>query len=122
MAVSRAGIEPIVVSCCGRDVTASFIIESNDQQSSISGTVAISGISADPYCAELLGIYSTLSAISFIERHNIFYIDGNIRIACDNEMAGWVAGVSSSTVSFKSKHIDLIKAIRSLRASLSTNT
>ena len=103
-------------------VTASFIIESYDQQSSILGTVATSGISADPYRAELLGIYTTLSAISFIERHNTFYTNGNIRIGCDNEMAGWVAGATSPTTSFKSKHIDLIKAIRALRSSLHTNT
>ena len=103
-------------------VTAAFTIESSEGLRSIMGTVAICGISADPYRGELLGIYTTLSAISFIERHNSSFTSGKIRIGCDNEMAGWIAGLTTPTIALKTKHFDLVKAIRSLRNSLTTNT
>ena len=103
-------------------VTAAFIIESSDEPSSIMGTVAIGGITADPYRGELLGIYTTLSAISFVERHNSSFTSGMIRIGCDNEMAGWIAGSTTPNIALKTKHFDLVKAIRTLRASLTTTT
>ena len=102
-------------------VTAAFVIESINGHTPISGTVAISGISADPYRGELLGIYTTLSAISFIERYNSHFTDGKIRIGCDNEMAGWVSGSTSSTIPAQSKHLDLVKSIRCLCSSLDTS-
>ena len=107
---------------CKNGVTAAFTIESKDGHTPILGTVAISGISADAYRGELLGIYSTLSAISFIERHNKNFDKGSIRISRDNEMAGWISGSTSPTVAAKSKHLDLIKAIKTIRASLRTTT
>ena len=107
---------------CANGVSAAFIIESQHGQSTLWGNVATSGISADPYRGELLGIYATLSAISFIERHNHSFTHGKINIGCDNEMAGWIAGGISPTAPSRSKHIDLIKAIKCLRASLCTVT
>ena len=107
---------------CANGISAAFIIESPEGQSPLKGTVATSGISADPYRGELLGIYATLSAISFVERYNTSFTNGKIKIGCDNEMAGWIAGNTSPTAPSKSKHIDLIKAIKGLRESLSTET
>ena len=54
----------------------------------LSGKVATSGISSDPYRGELLDIYALLSAISYIERYNSSFTFGTLRIGYDNDKAG----------------------------------
>ena len=53
-----------------------MVIEAPDGINRITGTAATSGITADPYRAELLGIYMLLSAISFVEQHNAGFTNG----------------------------------------------
>ena len=86
----------------------------------IRGTVGTCGITSDAYCGELLGIYATLSAISYIERYNSHFTAGSIKIGCDNEAAGWISGISNPTVAASSKHFDLLRAIRCLVHRLKT--
>ena len=71
-----------------KGITAAFVIESRNNNSQIIGTIATSGITSDPYRGELLGIYATLSAVSYIERYNQAFTTGKLRIGCDNEKAG----------------------------------
>lgn len=84
-------------------------------------SVATSGISADPYRGELLGIYALLSAISYIERYNDSFTSGTLRIACDNEGAGHIANILDTTVAVTAKHFDIVKAICRLHHSLTTS-
>ena len=103
-----------------KGTTAAWIIENITSTKNIIGTVATSGISADAYRGELLGIYAILSAISYIEKYNRHFTTGNINIGCDNEKAGWIPGKPSPAVSSTSKHFDLVRAIRRLNHSLKT--
>ena len=103
-------------------IAAAMIIESTEDNNNITGTVATSGITADPYRAELLGVYMILSAIRFVAQHNTRFTTGLIRIGCDNEMAGWMSGVDSQSVAVQTKHFDLVKAIRRIRSVLRTKT
>ena len=100
--------------------SASFTIEIPGCINPILGEVATSGISADPYRGELLGIYAILSVISYIEQFNRNFTSGKFKVGCDNEKTGWISGLSHPTVAFQTKHLDLVKAIRRLRLSLKT--
>ena len=101
--------------------TASWAIENPTSTDKIFGRVATSGITADAYRGELLGIYALLSAISYIERYNREFTTGILRIGCDNQQAGRVSSILDTTVSSSVKHFDLVKAIRRLHHSLKTN-
>ena len=69
-----------------------------------------------------MGIYMTLTAIRFVEQHNVRFTTGLIKIGCDNEVAGWISGVDSQSVAVQTKHFDLVKAIRRIRSVLRTKT
>ena len=101
--------------------TAAWVIENSMSSNSVKGAVATAGIGADAYRCELLGIYAILSAISYIERYNKFFTTGRLRVGCDNLQAGRIASILSPTVPPSAKHFDLIKAIRRLHHSISTN-
>ena len=103
-------------------IAAAMKIESTDDNNNITGTVATSGITADPYRAELLGIYMTLLAIRFLEQHNVRFTTGLIKIGCDNELAGWMSGGNSQSVAVQTQHFDLVKAMRRIRSVLRTKT
>ena len=87
----------------------------------ISGTIATSGIKAEAYRGELLGIYTILTAISYIKRYNKIFLSGSISISCDNLQAGRVSGKDSTYIAPTSKYFDLVKAIRRLLQSLTTS-
>ena len=101
--------------------TASWVIDNPTSTDNIFGKVATSGITADAYRGELLGIYALLSAISYIERYNNDFTVGSLRIGCDNQQAGRISSILDPTVSSSVKHFDLVKAIRRLHYSLKTN-
>ena len=50
-----------------------WVIENFITTKSLNGAVTTEGIGADAYRGELLGIYTILSAISYIERYNVFF-------------------------------------------------
>ena len=102
-------------------ITAAWVIENSSSTDKILGSVATSGVTADPYRGELLGIYALLSAISYIERYNNNFTSGTLRIACDNEGAGRVSNILDPTVAVTAKHFDIVKAIRRLHHSLATS-
>ena len=102
--------------------TASWVIENSTSTDSIFGSIATSGITADAYRGELLGIYALLSAISYIERYNNDFTIGSLRIGCDNQQAGRISNILDTTVSSSVKHFDLVKAIRRLHHSLKTDS
>ena len=102
-------------------ISAAWVMEDSISTLQISGTIATSGIKADAYRGELLGIYTILTAISYIERYNKNFLSGSISISCDNLQAGRVSGKDSTYVAPTSKHFDLVKAIRRLLQSLTTS-
>ena len=102
-------------------ITAAWVIENSLSTDKILGSTATSGITADPYRGELLGIYALLSAITYIERYNSNFTSGILRIACDNEGAGRISNILDPTVAATAKHFDIVKAIRRLHHGLVTN-
>lgn len=102
-------------------ISAAFIIEGRSATEQLKGFVTTKGVTADPYRGELLGIYAMLSSIRYIELHNPRFTSGKLSIGCDNEKAGWISGISRPTVSQSSRHMDLVKAIRRLKASLTSS-
>ena len=62
-----------------KGITAAWIMEDNKSTSSITGNIATSGITSDPYRGELLGIFAILSAISYIEKYNHHFTLGSIK-------------------------------------------
>ena len=88
-----------------KGITAAWIMEDNKSTSSITGTIATSGITSDPYRGELIGIYAILSAISYIEKYNHHFTLGSIKVGCDNEKAGWISGKSNPMVLSTSEHL-----------------
>ena len=103
-----------------KGIIAAFVIEGRNNNSQIIGTIATSGITSDPYREELLGIYATLSAVSYIERYNQAFTTGKLRIGCANEKAGWIFSISTPIVATQAKHFDVVKAIRRLSLTLTT--
>ena len=103
-----------------KGTSASWIMEDSTSSLQISGTIATSGIKADAYRGELLGIYTILSAISYIERYNKDFPSGNVTISCDNLQAGRVSSKDTAYAAPTSKHFDIVKAIRRLLQSLTT--
>ena len=81
-----------------KGITTAWILENKLSTHNIRGTVGTCGITSDAYRGELLGIYATLSAISYIERYDSHFTAGSIKIGCDNEAAGWISGISNPTV------------------------
>ena len=102
-------------------MSTSWIIESEDKQHSISGTCCIEEEGADAY-RELLGIYTILNAIYFIEQSTNQPIKGRIKIGCDNEQAGYKSMMDDTKVSITHKHMDILKAIRRMRKTIETST
>ena len=82
----------------------------------LSGKITTSRILPGPYRGELFVIYALLSAISYTERYNRTFTSGMLRIG-----SGWISGISQPTVVVRSKHFNLVKAIRRLCISLTSS-
>ena len=66
-------------------VSAGWVIEIGDTRQKVQGWAATKGISEDPYRGELLGIYTIMLAIKYIEFNTDMEMQGTIDIYCDNE-------------------------------------
>ena len=96
-------------------------VTSADQaaEGSCQGTVRVSGSEDDvnPYRAESQGVHAQLMALKAIcFRHNIQ--QGSARLGCDNETCVGLADKDFTRVTYTKKHVDLLRAIRSIKAEL----
>ena len=98
-------------------MSASWVIESLCRKYQTKGSSCISNKYADPYCGELPGIYMVLSAFYFIKLNNPPTLG---RIGCDNEKSGYTTMINEEKLSCTKMHIDIMKAIRRLKAKLTT--
>ena len=95
-------------------IAAAWVIESPSSPTQLKGVCQSEAPLADPYRAELMGIYSLLSAIYFIELSCPSYTSGLLKVGCDNKAAGTKSMIDDLKVSCKHKHMDLVKANRVL--------
>ena len=102
-------------------VSAGWVIEIGDTRQKVQGWAATKGISADPYRGELLGIYTIMLAIKYIEFNTDMEMQGTIDIYCDNEKAVYMSGTGKGKVNAHRKHMDLLKSIRRIKVLLKTN-
>lgn len=98
--------------------TASWIIES-DTGLSVNGVVQTSGMpkEVNAYRSELQGIHANMMALKAIcEFHGIE--EGKATVCCDNEKGIYLADCKWVHLALRTKHADLIQAIRRLAANL----
>ena len=79
-------------------VSAGWAIEIGDARQKMQGWAATKGISVDPYRGELLGIYTIMVAIKYIEFNTDMEMQGTIDIYCHNEKAVYMSGTGKGKV------------------------
>ena len=99
--------------------TAAWLIQHANTQEGCRGVVQTSGDEREvnAYRSELQGLYTTLMAIMAIcEFHNV--TTGKVKVYCDNEKAIWLSDTKRLQVSLRTKHADLLRAIRRIRTTI----
>ena len=81
MAVCDSSYKPLLTST---GASTGWIIESPNKEHQLQGFCCIDDMYADTYCGELLGIYTILMAVHFIEASNPDMPTSLLRIGCDN--------------------------------------
>ena len=101
-------------------VTVAWVFASHLCIHKLLGKVAVSSLNGDAYRGELLGIYAVLSTLLFLEQSHPDHPPWQLRVGCDNEKAGWMSGLLHQHTLPKTKHADLVTAIRRIQSILHT--
>ena len=101
-------------------IAAAFIITDGTNHR-IWGKSAIQGQKASSYRAELLGIFAVISAIKVIETNNSTYTGGQLKVGCDNKLAGKRSSQTDARVSPQMTNADIVRSIRRMQWELKTD-
>jgi hypothetical protein len=95
--------------------SAAWMIEDLQTGDSCKGMVRTSGTEnvVNAYRSELQGLHAAAASLRVICQHHKVQ-SGKVTLCCDNENALWLSSIRSTQVPLRTKHTDLIRAIRKI--------
>jgi hypothetical protein len=95
--------------------SAAWMIEDLQTGDSCKGMVRTSGTEneVNAYRSELQGLHAAVASVQVICQHHKVQ-SGKVTFCCDNKNALWLSSIRSTQVPLRTKHTDLIRAIRKI--------